>query len=54
MRRVLFWLREVVWTSVISVVMLLAAAALSILGMNDLALVSAAGSITFAILATRS
>lgn len=54
MRRIWYWLRDVVWTAVLSVALVVCAVTLTLLGYESLGLVSALGAIPFALLAIRS
>lgn len=54
MRRLLFWLREVVWTAVVAVVLAVGAVVLAVLGFGDIALAVGMAGITFSFLSVRS
>ena len=54
MRRIWYWVREVVWTAVVSVALVVCAVALELLGFDGLALLAVIGAIPFALLAMRS
>jgi ABC-type transport system involved in cytochrome c biogenesis permease component len=53
-RRIWFWLREVVWTAVVAVTLVICAVALSVLGSSDIALAVGLGAVTFGLLSIRS
>jgi hypothetical protein len=54
MRRLWYWLREVVWTAVISLVFVLGALVSVVLYDYELATILALGAIPFALLSSRS
>jgi hypothetical protein len=51
--RIWFYLREVVWTAVIAVALVVAAAVLELLGLGSAALIAVLAAIPFALLAMR-
>lgn len=54
MRRAWYWLREIVWTAVLSALLVCGAVALELLGYHELALVLVIGAVPFALLSMRS
>lgn len=54
MRRLWYWLREVVWTAVLAVAFVVCAVALQVLGFDKEALIAVLASIPFALLSIRS
>ena len=54
MRRLWFWMREVVWTAVVAVLLAVSAVVLAVLGMSDVALAVGLAGITFSFLSVRS
>lgn len=53
-RRIWFWLREVVWTAVVSVALVVCAVALEVLGFESWATLAVLAAIPFALLSMRS
>jgi hypothetical protein len=54
LRRLFVWLSEVVWTAVLTVVFVVLAVVLSLLGFTELSQIAVVASIPFAILSIRS
>lgn len=54
MKRLWFWLRDVVWTAVVAVALAVCAVALAVLGYVDIALAVGMAGITFSFLSVRS
>jgi hypothetical protein len=53
MRRVLSWMREVVWTAVVAVALVVLAGVLELLGLGSAALIAVLAATPFALLAMR-
>lgn len=54
MRRIWYWLREVVWTAVVAVALVACAVVLAVLGYDAIALAVGFGAVTFGLLSMRS
>lgn len=54
MRKLRYWIREIVWTAVLSALLVCGAIALELLGYHELALVVVIGAVPFALLSMRT
>lgn len=54
MKRLWFWMRDVVWTAVVAVALAVSAVVLAVLGYGDIALAVGMAGITFSFLSVRS
>ncbi len=54
MKRLWFWMRDVVWTAVVAVALAVSAVVLAVLGYSDIALAVGMAGITFSFLSVRS
>lgn len=53
MRKIWYWMREIVWTAVLSAVLVVCAVVLEVLGFHELALILVIGAVPFALLSMR-
>ena len=54
LRRMWYFLREVIWTAVVAVVLAVCAVVLAVMGLGDVALAVGLAGVTFSVLSTRS